>query len=65
MQHQEALLQGHFDDAIKCLAHYDVCHQAHARLEECYLFPEFVKIERESQWDVSLYEKEHQRIPQP
>ena len=62
MQHQEALLQGHFDDAIKCLTHYDVCHQAHARLEECYLFPEFVKIERESQWDVSLYEKEHQRI---
>ena len=42
--------------------HYDVCHQVHARMEERYLFPEFVKIERKSRWDVSLYEKEHEKI---
>jgi hypothetical protein len=62
MQHQEALLQGHFDDAVTVLIHYDVCHQAHAQLEEDYLFPEFAKIERQSKWDVSLYEKEHEKI---
>ncbi len=61
-QHQEALLQGHFDDAIKYLAHYDACHQVHAQLEERYLFPEFIKIERQSRWDVSLYDKEHKKI---
>ncbi len=62
MQHQEFLLQGQFDEAFTSLNHYDVCHQAHAQLEERYLFPEFVKIERQSRWDVSLYEKEHEKI---
>ena len=62
MRHQEFLLQGQFDDALTSLTHYDVCHQVHARLEERYLFPEFVKIERQSRWDVSLYEKEHEKI---
>jgi len=62
LQHQELLLQGQFDEAITCLNHYDMCHQAHARLEERYLFPEFAKIERQSRWDVDLYEKEHEKI---
>jgi len=62
MQHQEFLLQGMFDEALSCLNHYDVCHQAHADLEERYLFPEFAKIERQSRWDISLYEKEHEKI---
>lgn len=62
LQHQEFLLQGQFDEALTSLNHYDVCHQAHANLEERYLFPEFVKIERQSRWDVSLYEKEHVKI---
>jgi len=61
-RHQEFLLQGQFDDALISLNHYDVCHRAHAQLEERYLFPEFVKIERQSRWDVSLYEKEHEKI---
>lgn len=62
LRHQEFLLQGQFDDALTSLNHYDVCHQAHAQLEERYLFPEFVKLERQSRWDVSLYEKEHEKI---
>ena len=62
IQHQEFLLQGQFDEALTCLNHYDMCHQAHAKLEERYLFPEFAKIERQSRWDVSLYEKEHEKI---
>ena len=62
LRHQEFLLQGQFDDALRSLNRYNVCHQAHARLEERYLFPEFVKIERKSRWDVSLYEKEHEKI---
>lgn len=62
MQHQEALLQGHFDAAITHLTHYDTCHQAHATLEERYLFPEFARIDRQTKWDVSLYEKEHEKI---
>jgi len=62
LRHQEFLLQGQFDEALTSLNHYDVCHQVHARLEERYLFPEFVKIERKSRWDVSLYEKEHEKI---
>jgi len=62
LRHQEFLLQGQFDDALTSLNHYDVCHQAHAQLEERYLFPEFVNIERQSRWEVSLYEKEHEKI---
>jgi len=62
LRHQEFLLQGQFDKALASLNHYDVCHQVHARLEERYLFPEFVKIKRKSRWDVSLYEKEHEKI---
>lgn len=62
MQHQEELLQGNFDEAITQLTNFDICHQAHAKLEERYLFPEFSKIEHESKWDVSLYEKEHKKI---
>jgi len=62
MQHQEFLLQGKFGDALTSLNHYDVCHRAHAQLEERYLFPEFEKLERQSKWDVNLYEKEHEKI---
>jgi len=62
MQQQEFLLQGQFDEALTCLQQYDMCHQAHARLEERYLFPEFANIERQSRWDISLYEKEHEKI---
>jgi len=62
MQQQEFLLQGQLDEALTCLQHYDMCHQAHARLEERYLFPEFAKIEKQSRWDVDLYEKEHEKI---
>jgi hypothetical protein len=62
LQHQEFLLQGQSDEALICLKHYDTCHQVHAQLEERYLFPEFTKIERRSRWDVSLYEKEHEKI---
>ena len=62
LRHQEFLLQGQFDEALNCLNHYDICHQAHAQLEERYLFPEFVNIERQSRWEVSLYEKEHEKI---
>lgn len=46
MQHQEFLMQGQFGDALTSLNQYDVCHQAHAQLEERYLFPKFAKIER-------------------
>jgi hypothetical protein len=62
MQHQEFLLQGQFDKALACLNHYDICHQTHAQLEERHLFPEFANIERQSRWDISLYEKEHEKI---
>ena len=62
LRHREFLLQGQFDEALTSLNHYDVCHQAHAQLEERYLFPEFVKIKRQSRWDVNLYEKEHEKI---
>ena len=62
MQHQEALLQARFDEALASLGHYDVCHQAHMLLEERYLFPAFENIERRSRWDLSLYEKEHEKI---
>ena len=61
-QHQEYLLQGQFNKALMSLNQYDICHQVHAQLEEQHLFPEFVKIERQSRWDISLYEKEHEKI---
>jgi Hemerythrin HHE cation binding domain len=60
--HQEALLQGQFDNAISWLEKFYVCQKAHMQIEENYLFPEFTKIDRSSKWDVSLYEKEHKKI---
>ncbi len=64
MRHQEMLLQMQFEDAKIWLEHFYVCQKAHMKIEESYLFPEFAKIERTSKWDVSLYEKEHDKINQ-
>ena len=61
-RHQDALLQGQFDQAIIKLDHFAACLKVHMQLEENYLFPEFAKIERSTKWDVSLYEKEHEKI---
>lgn len=61
-QHQEALLQGHFEDAMILLNNFNLCHESHAKLEERYLFPLFAKIKHQSKWDVSLYVKEHEKI---
>jgi len=61
-QHQEALLQGRFEEAMTLLSNFNLCHESHAKLEESYLFPLFAKIKHQSKWDVSLYEKEHDKI---
>ena len=61
-RHQEALLEGNLHDATVCLEQFYVCQKAHMQIEENYLFPEFNKIERQSKWDCSLYEKEHDKI---
>lgn len=61
-QHQEALLQGHLEEAMTLLHNFNLCHESHAKLEERYLFPLFAKIEHQTKWDVSLYEKEHKKI---
>jgi hypothetical protein len=61
-RHQEALLQGHFEEASMWLTHFVACQTAHIEIEEKYLLPEFHKIERTSKWDGSLYEKEHDKI---
>lgn len=63
-RHQEALLLVRFEEAKTWLEHYTVCQKAHMQLEEKYLFPEFASIERSSKWNVSLYEKEHEKISQ-
>lgn len=63
-RHQEALLQGQFENASTWLEHFGVCQKAHMQIEERYLFPEFVKIERTTKWACSLYEKEHDKIKQ-
>ena len=61
-RHQEALLEGELDNAIFWLEQFNACLKIHMQLEEQYLFPEFAKIERKSKWDVTLYEKEHEKI---
>ena len=61
-RHQEMLLTGQFDEAKLWLEHYIVCQKARIQLENSYLIPEFAKIERTTQWDASLYEKEHEKI---
>lgn len=61
-RHQEALLQGEFDDARRWLDYFHTYQKAHMKIEEAYLFPEFEKIKRTSRWDGSLYEKEHDKI---
>jgi uncharacterized protein YaaR (DUF327 family) len=61
-RHQEVLLQGQLDVAEEWLEHFATCLKVHIEIEEGYLFPEFAKIERTTRWDVSLYEKEHEKI---
>ena len=61
-RHQEALLQGDLEKAITELDHFAACLKVHIQLEDSYLLPEFAKIERSTKWDVSLYEKEHEKI---
>lgn len=61
-RHQEMLLELQLEEAKHWLEQFDVCQTAHMHIEERYLFPEFSKIRRESKWDVSLYEKEHEKI---
>ena len=61
-RHQEALLQGAFDDAERWLNHFIDCQQSHMQIEEQYLFPLFEKIERETRWDTSLYLQEHAKL---
>ena len=64
MQHQEALLQARFDEAIESLVNFYTRLAVHMALEEQHLFPEFSKIDRKTRWDVSLYEKEHVKVKQ-
>ena len=61
-RHQEALLQGAFEEAQRWLTHYMDCQRSHIQIEEQYLFPLFEKIERASRWDVSLYKQEHEKL---
>lgn len=63
-RHQEALLQAQFEEARTWLVNFHACQKVHMQIEEKYLFPEFAKIKRASRWDVSLYEKEHDKINQ-
>jgi Hemerythrin HHE cation binding domain len=63
-RHQEMLLEGQFDAASIWLEQFTVCQSAHMQIEEKYLFPEFEKIERQTKWDGSLYQKEHEKIKQ-
>jgi hypothetical protein len=63
-RHQEMLLLGQFEDANVWLQQYIVCQKVHIQIEDNYLLPEFAKIERTTQWDASLYEKEHAKITQ-
>lgn len=64
MRHQEALLQARFDEAMNWLSRFHTCLSAHMLMEEIHLFPEFAGIERETRWDVDLYEMEHGKIRQ-
>jgi hemerythrin HHE cation binding domain-containing protein len=61
-RHQEALLQSKFEEARNCLNNFNIFQKAHMQIEEKYLFPKFAKIKKTSRWDVSLYEKEHDKI---
>jgi len=64
IRHQEMLLERQLEEAKIWLEHFNVCQKTHMEIEEKYLFPEFAKIERSSKWDVSLYQKEHDKIKQ-
>ncbi len=61
-RHQEALLQGKFEEAKSCLDNFNIFQKAHMQIEDRYLLPKFAKIKRNSRWDVSVYEKEHDKI---
>jgi hemerythrin HHE cation binding domain-containing protein len=61
-RHQEELLQGNFEEAKDCLDNFYTFLKAHMQIEDNYLLPRFAKIKRSSRWDVSVYEKEHNKI---
>ncbi len=61
-RHQESLVQGELEEAGRWLDHFMDCQLSHMQIEEQLLFPLFEKIERQSRWDVSLYQQEHDKI---
>ena len=60
--HQEALVEGALHEAERWLDHFIDCQHSHMQIEEQYLFPLFENIERQSRWNVSLYQQEHVKI---
>jgi hypothetical protein len=60
--HQEALVQGHLEDAISILLAYNACHTLHSEFEDDVLIPAYANLEAQGKWNATLYEQEHQKI---
>ena len=60
--HQEAALQGMFDDAIELFNSYRELHDLHKSFEDEKLIPKFHEFEDQGRWPASLYTLEHDKI---
>jgi hypothetical protein len=60
--HQEALMQGHLQDASSILNAYNACHTVHMQFEDEVLLPKYASLEQQGKWDATLYQQEHHKI---
>ena len=60
--HQEALMQGHLQDASSILKAYNACHTVHMQFEDEVLLPKYASLEQQGNWDATLYQQEHHKI---
>ena len=60
--HQEAVLLGRFDDAIRLLGCFRELHDLHMRLEDEKLIPKLDELPDRGRWPASLYTDEHAKV---
>lgn len=62
LTHQEAVLQGKFDDAIELFDSYRELHDLHKAFEDEKLIPKLHELDDPGRWPASLYTLEHDKI---
>jgi hypothetical protein len=62
LQHQEAVLLGNFNDAMRIFERYKTLHRLHMDFENNTLISRLDELEIRGRWPASLYRQEHVKV---